>query len=179
MEIKKELYQKTFSRLKSSPELGKEILTMTEKTRKPKKFILRRVIVVAAVMALLFALAMGANAATGGELFGKLVWTHHSDDGSTVRVYEGRGDGDHLDYVAVEWDSPDNEDGSAETLEKAVEVQVEFDGDEQQGMKIKGYQVQEAKDGSLTSESFEVETDENGEFVYKEVEGGTSSLPEE
>ena len=149
---------------------------MTEETRRPKKFILRRVIVVAAVMALLFALAMGANAATGGELFRELMAIYTLDNGVTVEVYQTEG---RLSDIAIEWNSPDEEDGSAEAAKKAVEVEVELDGDEQEGMKIKGYQVQESEDGSLTSESFEIETDKNGEFVYKEVEGGTSGLPEE
>ena len=165
---------------------------MTEETRKPKKFMLRRVIAIAAAMALLFALAMGANAATGGELFGKLVYTLNLDNGVTARVYQTEESGPLSvepktgHYTVVEWDSPDD---SAETPEKALEVTVEFDGDEQKGMKIKGYKVTEAEDGSLTSESFETEVDENGEFVTKEVEaeefvyhevkGGTPSLPEE
>lgn len=65
MKPSKELYQRTFSRLKPSPEFGKELLTMTENMKRPKKFVARRLIAIAAVLALVFALAMGANAATG------------------------------------------------------------------------------------------------------------------
>ncbi len=65
----KHLYQETFSHVKASPALRKELLSMTEKTRKPKKFVLRKLLVAAAVLALAFALAMGANAATNGALF--------------------------------------------------------------------------------------------------------------
>lgn len=65
MKPNKELYQRTFSRLKPSPEFGKELLTMTENVKRPKKFVVRRLIAIAAVLALVFALAMGANAATG------------------------------------------------------------------------------------------------------------------
>ena len=65
MKPSKELYQRTFSRLKPSPEFGKELLTMTENMKRPKRFVARRLIAIAAVLALVFALAMGANAATG------------------------------------------------------------------------------------------------------------------
>ena len=196
MEPNKDLFQRTFSRLKSSPELGKEILTMTEETRRPKKFILRRVIAIAAAMALLAALAMGANAATGGELFGKLVYTFTMDNGVVARVYQTDESGPISvepktgHYIAVDWDLTAGEEDPEKTPEKALEVTVEFDGDKQQtGMKIKGYKVTEAEDGSLTSESFEAEVDENGEvvtkeveaekFVYHEVKGEISGLPEE
>ncbi len=92
----RQAYQKAFSQLKISPELRKELLAMTEKTektRKPKKFAMRRLAVAAAVMALAFALAMGANAATGGEMFGSIVnyvqsWT--MPDGSKVDMYQGK-----------------------------------------------------------------------------------------
>ncbi len=96
MEPDKELYQRTFSRLKSSPELRKELLSMTEKVRKPKRFIMRRLIVAAAVLALICALAMGANAATGGELYehtlGRLVGICETYDGIVAKLYQGEND---------------------------------------------------------------------------------------
>ena len=45
---------------------------MTEQ-RKPKRFIVRRLVVAALVLALAAALAMGANAATNGEFFNHVV----------------------------------------------------------------------------------------------------------
>ena len=91
MEPNHDLYQKTFSRLKASPELKENILAATEQTQKPKKFIWRRVLAVAVAAALLFALAMGANAATGGELFqfslGKLERVIPMDSGRYAYFY--------------------------------------------------------------------------------------------
>lgn len=72
MELDRKLYQKTFSHLKASPDLGKAVVELEEKRRKPKRFLMRRALVAAAVLALAFALALGANAASGGGLFGPL-----------------------------------------------------------------------------------------------------------
>jgi len=112
MELNKELYQRTFSKLKASPELGKELLAMTEKTRKPKKFVLRRLAVAAAVMALAFALAMGANAATGGELMGTVLKYVKSVtiDGSEIDLYEGKIAGETV-YFSIDSQSIAGEDG--------------------------------------------------------------------
>ena len=92
MEPNKDLYQSAVSRLKASPELKEKILDATEQKRKPKKFVWRRAVVVAAVAALLFALAMGANAATGGELLfqfslGKLERVVPMDSGRYAYFY--------------------------------------------------------------------------------------------
>lgn len=91
MEPNKDLYQIAFSRLQASPELKEKILAATEQTQKPKKLILRRVLVVAVVAALLFALAMGASAAIGGDLFlfspGKLERVIPMDGGMAAYVY--------------------------------------------------------------------------------------------
>ena len=91
MEPNKDLYQITFSRLQASPELKEKILAATEQTQKPKKLILRRALVVAVVAALLFALAMGASAAIGGDLFlfspGKLERVIPMDGGMAAYVY--------------------------------------------------------------------------------------------
>lgn len=84
-ELDKDLFRQTFSKVKASPDTLKEAIKMTEMQSKPKKFILRRLAVAALVLALAFALAMGANAATNGELF-KTVSTFVTiqDDGSAV-----------------------------------------------------------------------------------------------
>lgn len=106
MEPDKELYQRTFSRLQSSPELRKELLSMTEQARKPKKFVLRRLIVAAAVLALIFALAMGANAASGGELYemtvGKMVATLKTNEGTSAILYEKQGEDGQSSYIIEE-----------------------------------------------------------------------------
>ena len=91
MEPNHDLYQKTFSRLKASPELKEKLLAVTEQAEKPKKFILRRALVLAAVAALLFALAMGASAAIGGDLFmfspGNLERVIPMDGGMAAYIY--------------------------------------------------------------------------------------------
>ena len=148
MKPSKELYQRTFSRLKPSPKFGKELLTMTENVKRPKKFVMRRLIAIAAVLALVFALAMGANAATGGELYeatiGRLVYTLKMDDGSVARVYQGETDeGGKVSFIIEE----DRVEG--------------------------GYKLKAQPDPSAEYEkSVEVETDENGNIVsIQEGEG--------
>ncbi|MCI8396038.1 MAG: hypothetical protein HFE89_05580, partial [Acutalibacter sp.] len=46
------LYKQTFSKLVPSPQLIQEVLDMTETKKRPKKFILRRLVVAALVVAL-------------------------------------------------------------------------------------------------------------------------------
>lgn len=125
MELNKELYQRTFSKLKASPETGKELLAMTEKTRKPKKFVLRRLAVAAAVMALAVALAMGANAASGGELMGTVLnyVKSFTVDGSKIDMYEGKIDGQTV-YFSVDKQEMDGEGG---------DVTVKIDDSENDG----------------------------------------------
>lgn len=84
-ELDKDLFRQTFSKVKASPDTLKEAIKMTEMQSKPKKFILRRLAVAALVLALAVAVAMGANAATNGELF-KTVSTFVTilDDGTEV-----------------------------------------------------------------------------------------------
>ncbi len=139
MKLEKESYRQTFSQLKASPELRKELLAMTEKTektRRPKKFVLRRLAVAAAVMALAFALAMGANAATGGELYevtiGKLVCTLSTDDGGTAQLYENEsGEGFVIIERPGDTDSEASETGGEDTdviCGRTYEVEVDDDG---------------------------------------------------
>ena len=111
------LYKQTFSKLVPSPQLIQEVLDMTETKKRPKKFILRRLVVAALVVALAAALAMGANAATGGELFkGVASFVTYSEDGETITVtidfdaLEEAEDGDVEDYFSIK------EKGSGQTL---------------------------------------------------------------
>lgn len=124
MELNKELYQKTFSKLKASPEIGKELLAMTEKTRKPKKFVLRRLAVAAAVMALAVALAMGANAASGGELMGTVLnyVKSFTVDGSKIDMYTGEIDGETV-YFSVDRQGVADDGGD-------ITVKIDSDGDD-------------------------------------------------
>ncbi len=92
------LYKQTFSKLVPSPQLIQEVLDMTETKKRPKKFILRRLVVAALVVALAAALAMGANAATGGEFFKSVISiVSYSEDGETILMTV---DSDSLDAAA-------------------------------------------------------------------------------
>lgn len=84
MEFNKELYQRAFSRVKASPEKIQEVIDMTENRR--TKRIARKMLVAVAVTALAVLTAMGANAATGGQLFARIVSYTESADGSTAEM---------------------------------------------------------------------------------------------
>lgn len=82
------LYRETFSRLRASDEAKKEVLLKMngmEKTRRP----LRALRTLAIAAALTMALAVTANAASGGELFKtlRIVW----QDGSSIMMEDGQG----------------------------------------------------------------------------------------
>lgn len=79
-----ERYKKMFSRVKASPEKIQEVIAMTENKR-PKR-IVQRLLVTAAIMALAALTAMGANAASGGELFARIVSfvSYTDEDGTEV-----------------------------------------------------------------------------------------------
>ena len=102
MEFHADLYKRAFSKLTASPDQMKEVILMTEKKR-PKRFIFRRVVVTAAVLALTFALAAAANAATGGALLGRVIYY-----ASYMR------DGQHVGEITVEVND-DNGVGGANT----------------------------------------------------------------
>ncbi len=123
--------------------LRKELLAMTERTetgRKPKRFILRRLAVAAAVMVLAVALAMGVNAATGGELYditiGKLICTLSTDNGWTAKLYENAGG---EEFVIIERPgSTDSEDFETGGYENTVTYEIEMDDDGNISMKTDG-----------------------------------------
>ncbi len=116
-----ENYKKMFSRVKASPEKIQEVIAMTE-SRKPRK-IVRNLLVTAAIMALAVLTAMGANAASGGELFTYVVsCTFNGEDIETVEYHLDSGDvvkGGLGSYVITE-----GEDG------RAVLTYTDKDGNE-------------------------------------------------
>ncbi len=116
-----EKYKKMFSRVKASPEKIQEVIAMTE-SRKPRR-IVRNLLVTAAIMALAVLTAMGANAASGGELFTYVVsCTFNGQDSETVEYHLDSGDvvkGGLGSYVVIE-----GEDG------KAVITYTDGDGNE-------------------------------------------------
>ena len=93
MELNWDLYQQAFSKITLSEAKREEILNMTEQEQKRRKPIGRRMLV-AAVTALLAAmLAMGANAASDGELgehFIRLIDSRTLQNGTEIEVYEGK-----------------------------------------------------------------------------------------
>lgn len=70
MEFNKELYQRALSRVKASPEKIQEVIDMTE-SKRPK--LARRLLTAALIAALLSLVALGANAAMGGEVFSRVI----------------------------------------------------------------------------------------------------------
>ena len=68
-------YRQAFAKLKAPPQLETEVLRMTGQKRGPKKFIARRLAVAALAAALMGALAVGANAATGGSWLEEFLQT--------------------------------------------------------------------------------------------------------
>ena len=68
MEFYTDLYKRAFSKVKASPEKIQEVIAMTEDKRKPRR-IVRRLLIAAMISALALLAAVGANAASGGEIF--------------------------------------------------------------------------------------------------------------
>ncbi len=199
MALNHESIQKAFSHLKSSPKLREEILSMTEQNRKPKKYALRRLLVTAAIMALAVAVAMGANAATGGELYevtiGKLVYTFSLGDGGKAEMFEN----DDGSFTIIE--HPNGEDGETAkkggdvSYEEFCEVETDEDGNilrvdsgkepaDSNGEKRKviaaqggnGLEIGVEKDGEGFTRPIEELMEGTGEIVSLPKESGESSL---
>ena len=114
MEFRPELYRQAFSRVKPSPEKRQEVIEMTEKKRPSR--IVRRFLVTAVIMAIAALMAMGANAASGGKLFARLVsYQEFTDDnGQSAIKVEYQIDDDRLAEDGVgEFKIVQGEDGKA------------------------------------------------------------------
>lgn len=129
----KDLFRRTFSHLEVSPALREELSAMTEKmeqTRKPKRFILRKLVVTVVIMALAVILAMGANAATGGELYeatiGKLVYIT-LDNGIKGEIYQDKEGGFAIaiNEQPNDVDSETAENDGYVNYEKSFEIEVD------------------------------------------------------
>ena len=142
MEFDRELYQRTFSRLKASPEKIQEVIHMTE-NRKIKKTA-RRAMDAEAVTALAALTAMGANAATGGQLFARMVSFTQSADGRTAEmVFEvdngAQGGGGEMSFYES------GEEGKAVVAyqdEEGRPLQAELDMDVDAELSLDGRQLQ-------------------------------------
>lgn len=161
----RDLYQKTFSHLEVSPALREELSAMTkkmEKARRPKQFLLRRMAVTAMIMALAIALAMGANAATGGELYeatiGKLVGYAIDSEGNRLNVYKAD-ETSECDFIV------ETEGGYGGHVEKVV-----ITGDES------GPEIGVEMDGEKITQPIEKVTEGTGAIVSLPNENGDTSL---
>lgn len=102
-----ERYKKMFSRVKASPEKIQEVIDMTE-TKKPRR-IVRNLLVTAAIMALAVLTAMGANAASGGELFKTVV--AYAFNGEDLELEYRLDDGSMFDGDSYTYEIVDGENG--------------------------------------------------------------------
>ena len=73
MEFHPDVYKRACSKLNAPPDAVKEAIEMIEQKRKPRKAV-RNLLVTAAILALAVLAAMGANAASDGELFEKTIF---------------------------------------------------------------------------------------------------------
>ena len=73
MEFHPDVYKRARSNLNAPPDAVKEAIEMIEQKRKPRKAV-RNLLVTAAILALAVLAAMGANAASDGELFEEVLF---------------------------------------------------------------------------------------------------------
>ena len=73
MEFHPDVYKRACSKLNAPPDAVKEAIEMIEQKRKPRKAV-RNLLVPAAILALAVRAAMGANAASDGELFEEVLF---------------------------------------------------------------------------------------------------------
>lgn len=136
MEVDRELYKRAFSRVKASPEKIQEVIDMTE-NQKTKKTA-RRMLVAVAVTALALLTAMGANAASGGQLFTRIVSYTQSADGCRTETVVEADDGSTQEDGAPKNFTihQEGEDGKAVVTywdESGREIQEEIDLDQASG----------------------------------------------
>ena len=73
MEFHPDVYKRACSKLNAPPDAVKEAIEMIDQKRKPRKAV-RNLLVTAAILALAVLAAMGANAASDGELFEEVLF---------------------------------------------------------------------------------------------------------
>lgn len=159
MELDRDLYQRAFSKITLSESKREEILKMTEQAKKPKKWIGRKLLITAAAMALAAALAMGANAASGGELgerFVDYLCSLTLDDGTEVKVYQGKisKNGDKI-YIAAE--------GEIDPNSPICSLENEGSGESGEGTPYASYSISVDDDGNVEIEDYQ-------KYPKKEVE---------
>lgn len=182
MEFHTDLYKRTFSKLTASPDQIKEVIEMTE-NRKPKKFVLRRLVVTASALALVFVLAAAANAASGGALLARVISFSsyvQGDQYMTEMVIEVDGDaaGGQGQYEIEQ----KGEDGKAilfhldENGNRVDSQEIELE--DASGAKSPVFRLEDSQ-GSLASiEVSHMELDEDHEKItirYKDASGGESA----
>lgn len=164
MELDRDLYQRAFSKITLSESKREEILKMTEQAKKPKRFVGRKLLIAAAAVALAAALAMGANAASGGELgerFVDYLCSFTAEDGTEVKVYQGKvSENDDTIYIATD----------AEIDPNSPIVSVEGTGEAGEGKPYASYSVSVDDDGNVKIEDYQ-------KYKYPEKEVETASAP--
>lgn len=169
----RKLYKRTFSKITLPETKREEILSMTEtgKTRKP---IGRKLLVTAIVTALAAALAMGANAASGGEL-GEKVWecigVFDVEENGSIRLYQSKGGEDNA-FIATDEDVELSADG------RTVAATSE-DGEEKEVTLYATYSVEIDEDGKVNLVDYQKAGDEattapDGTAAEIEAEAATS-----
>ncbi len=135
MEFDKDLYKRACSRLTAPPEKMQEVIAMTEKQNKARKWT-RRMLVAIGVTALAVLAAMGANAASGGELFARIVSYVEYDTESgtqgvmTLEIDDGALTGANGSSYTIHMDEETGKTLMTYTDESGREVTQEIDLDQ-------------------------------------------------
>ncbi len=132
MEFHPDVYKRACSKLNAPPDAVKEAIEMIEQKRKPRKAV-RNLLVTAAILALAVLAAMGANAASDGELFEKTIFfsvCKATDESGEVKLsMDVAENGDALQN-AQKFTITEDGEGKAYltyTDENGIQVREEFD----------------------------------------------------
>ncbi len=132
MEFHPDVYKRACSKLNAPPDAVKEAIEMIEQKRKPRKAV-RNLLVTAAILALAVLAAMGANAASDGELFEEVLFfsvCKATDESGEVKLsMDVAENGDALQN-AQKFTITEDGEGKAYltyTDENGIQVREEFD----------------------------------------------------
>lgn len=132
MEFHPDVYKRACSKLNAPPDAVKEAIEMIEQKRKPRKAV-RNLLVTAAILALAVLAAMGANAASDGELFEEVLFfsvCKATDESGEVKLsMDVAENGDALQN-ALKFTITEDGEGKAYltyTDENGIQVREEFD----------------------------------------------------
>ena len=151
--IDENLYRETFSRLRASGEAKKEVLLQMNETKKSTRRPWKALRAAGLAAMLTVALAVSANAASGGELlesiyrsFAITLTTTNGDETFTVNVSDGVPDGTIQGLFS--------EQGSAVTEERDGRLYLKINGEETDitdALTQNGEYTMEVEDGDVTT----------------------------